>query len=175
MASDNINPASQMDEDSKKENEPLLTYLLPASQVACWCLFAWNVSTGYTIHAWVAGSCCFYWLWAVKNRIAGPLRSDLGVFSFFPGLMSGACEIIFQSPSTLSTIGCLVGCVLPWMNFVGFLPRLGWTLESFSRKARKMGKTWFWGQVMWYYSISNIAYWTASAAFLIRQLAHGLK
>ena len=59
-----------------------LAVLMLASQAASW------VALGVYGTSSVLYIAAFYWLWAVKNIVAGPLKQDLGVITF--GLVSDA-------------------------------------------------------------------------------------
>merc|ERR1712232_1090190 len=94
-------------EEHEAEDEPCLTYVLPASQLACWVLFGLSVWSDCSVHWWVFFACAFYWSWAVKNRIFGPLWKDLGVFTFIPGMTAGAIEICLGGARVWTTVVCI--------------------------------------------------------------------
>jgi hypothetical protein len=76
--------------------ESFLMWLMPISQVASWSLLVWakmHEKSPFTNVLFPIGT--FYWLWAVKNIVQGPLRQDLGVITFLLALMPGLVEIAF--------------------------------------------------------------------------------
>ena len=50
--------------------------LMLASQAASWCALGVYGTSSVLVIAF------FYWIWAVKNIVAGPLKRDLGVVTF---------------------------------------------------------------------------------------------
>ena len=65
--------------------------------------------------SWMFAVALFYWLWAVKNRVVGPLKKDLGVISFLIPLAAALVAMIFCD-QTHDCIGASIlggiGCVL---------------------------------------------------------------
>jgi len=162
----------------KKESEPFLTYVMPISQLGCWlALFmVLKASMDDVVnlhHDWVLGACGFYWAWAFKNRIAGPLWTDMAVFSMFPGVAAAVFEKVQGGqPTKGSTIGCMIGCLLPLLNYLKAM-----SLPLFKGDpaviASTLKKSEFWAKVFVNYCYSNIGFWGVSVAVLVLQIVKG--
>merc|ERR1711972_617341 len=131
------------------------------SQLGCWMTLCFTFGRS-EIHWWIFTSCSFYWLWAVKNRIAGPLRTDIGVFTFFPGIALVAYEVFIANRTAVTTIGCALSCALILVHWLYAVKVFGYGREGFVEMAQKVKKSPFWGRVMFYYSYSHIAFWATS-------------
>merc|ERR1712048_1217085 len=139
---------------------------MPVSQVGCW--VALGLTHAREVHWWVFASSLFYWLWAIKNRVVGPLWTDLAVFTFLPNLIGSGWEVA-QGHIFMWTSGvCAFGCGLICVQYIGFLKLFSFSKAVMEKAAvDKMGKSAFWADVMWYYCIGNIAYWGISCALVI--------
>jgi len=152
--------------DSK---EPFLTYVMPISQAGCWAGLALSLRSSNSIaklrHDWVLAACGFYWSWAIKNRIAGPLWTDMAVFSMFPGLAAAAMEKARGGrPTRSTTIGCAFGCLLVLLNYLKAISLFKG--QDPAAIAARLKKSTFWAKTFISYCHSNVGFWGASAAIL---------
>ena len=67
--------------------------LMPASSLCAWVgLIQCMRSPGASPLAVLGLLAGFQFCWALKNRVAGPLRTDAGVVSFAPGMLTGVAQ-----------------------------------------------------------------------------------
>ena len=73
---------------------PLLgAVLMVVSQYYSWklLLLMWPADRPF---GWLMPVCFGYWVWACKNRIFGPIRTDPGVLTFLPGYIAGSVSFV---------------------------------------------------------------------------------
>ena len=79
--------------------------------------------------------CTFFWLWACKNRIFGPIKIDMGIVTFFPGMLVGGLCCFWDldaSWSALAGVG-VGGCLLIAGNFFVPIGRILKTRPTFAQ------------------------------------------
>lgn len=142
-----------------------LMLLMPASSAASWAsLWLWPAA-GLSPFGFLAPVGGFYWLWAWKNRLLGPLRTDGGVASFLPALLTGGASLVVPMSWPLAALG-VASCLLPAFNFlyavsnflkakVGFPPR---------KLGANMGKPACWAVVFYLYCWASLGFWLYAAA-----------
>ena len=89
-----------------KPNEYFLMALMPISNFACW----YQLIKSGGDYSWQLPCFTFYWLWAVKNRVFGPLKQDAGVVTFLPGILSGLLRHTVFANQTLAPCSSVVTC-----------------------------------------------------------------
>ena len=131
----------------------LLAYLMPVSQAASWAaLYAYGTPSAPFVAS-------FYLLWAVKNRLMGPLWSDLGVFTF------GAVYAAFKfssSPWVKAAPAMLVA-----LQFAAVAVK---AVPAPSEKvATRLKKPTQWAVIFKIYLLVSTVYWLTVAVMLARE------
>lgn len=146
--------------------------LLVASQVGCWrsLLMGTTAEAEKAVAAW----CAFYWLWALKNRVFGPLKEDMGVLTFgfgafaFALLGADGAGFIFQELRIGPLALTLTSCGFATANYA--LPVVAMArMESkdrWDKVARKMRKSLTFAKVFFLYCVSNLAFWPTAFVLL---------
>ena len=90
------------------------------SSALCWsCLLFWP--TNYQQFGVLLPCCGFFWGWACKNRLLGPIHTDGGVFSFLPGVVAGTLATLSGAPMHPTPLRggfYLAATLLPALNFL---------------------------------------------------------
>uniref|UniRef100_A0A7S2AYF9 Uncharacterized protein n=1 Tax=Octactis speculum TaxID=3111310 RepID=A0A7S2AYF9_9STRA len=145
-------------------NETIIMWLMPISNVAAWVSLIAIIVLEQPAMPWLCGVGTFYWLWAWKNRIVGPLKSDAGVFTYLVVLIPGLVGTIVGSNLGTEVSGC-VGSALLLLQFLGVF----WKAKqaSYRAVAMKAKKSELWAAIFVFYLGSNVLLWTASIAAII--------
>ena len=105
-----------------------------------------------------------YWLWAFKNRALGPIKTDAGVLSFAPGMLSGLAALLVETPAPDALAPFAVaGAILPMFNF---LVTVVWFIKfrpGFEGISKKMEKPYVWSVVFYVYCCASFIYWPSAA------------
>ena len=116
----------------------------------------------------LSGWCVFYWLWAVKNRVLGPLKQDAGVVTF--GIGAAGCFMHFYdenlrvAPLSLVLTSCgfaTLNYALPVANMARVPARDRWT-----KTARRMGRSEGFARFFFAYCLSNLVFWPSAFVLL---------
>eukprot|EP00298_Acanthocystis_sp_HF-20_P026663 c4462_g1_i1.p1 GENE.c4462_g1_i1~~c4462_g1_i1.p1 ORF type:complete len:188 (+),score=65.82 c4462_g1_i1:23-586(+) len=116
-----------------------------------------------TIHFWVLIVNGFFWLWAVKNIIAGPLRRDGGAVSFLLGFIAGIIELVEGKITYSSCVLALVGAVIVVTNFL--IP-IAMIHKDPGIMVKRLKKTPEWVASFRVYCWLSVAFWSIGAALL---------
>ena len=106
-----------------------------------------------------------YWLWAVKNRLLGPIWIDGGIVSFLPGLIVGVGAVASAELAAWpwwSACG-IASCLLPAMHF-GFAA-LEFSKLTFQQLADNNSKPLLWAKVFLPFCWCMAAVWLGSAIY----------
>lgn len=143
--------------------EPPLTMLMPISMTLAWAaLLADRLDPRTALHV-----AKFYWLWALKNCLYGPLRGDAGVFTFaaywyvrraaWSAASLGVVAIVvganYAVPVFLFALNAIVAGIPPW------------------KLARTLRKSERWVRVFRAYCAAGLAYWVVIAWVHFREAA----
>lgn len=148
--------------------ESPLTSLLVFSQLAGWWTL-WNVpNEDGMLEKAVAGWCVFYFLWAVKNRLVGPLKTDMGVVSFGFGAV-GAFFYIYDPTLRLAPLALvLTSCGFATLNYI--LPVIGMlrlpAKDRYSKTAIRTKKSLTFARIFFFYCLSNLLFWPTAFVLL---------
>ena len=112
--------------------------------------------------------CGWYWLWAVKNRCVGPIKSDAGVLTFLPGMAAGAValslprSVIYTPVHDIVTAFAIGGCLTPTFYFA--VP-IAWFVKSCAgprRVADEYKTPLAWAYVFYFYACGSLVFWPAT-------------
>ena len=140
--------------------------LMIASQVYSWRLLLgmWPADRPF---GWLMPVCFFYWIWACKNRIFGPIRADAGVLTFLPGYIAGGVSFVLPvgRPSFVFTAFAFASTLFPAAQLLMHVAKLHEERAAFSiakLKARYSDEPFV---KPTYWVIAFFAYVHASTAF----------
>lgn len=129
------------------------------SMVACW-------PTHYQPFGFLLPSSGFFWCWACKNRLLGPIRTDGGVLTFLPGVIAGWLAAMPNAPM-YPTPGrgafYIAAALLPALNFLVPVVRAAKSWTSFSQLSAKYGKPPPFGTVFLVYCCSQCVFYPIAA------------
>lgn len=129
--------------------EPALTMLMPASVAVSWAaLLADGLRPRGALVAAI-----FYWGWALKNWVAGPLRGDAGLFTF--------AAYAYARHAAWSAGSLTVCAAIVAANYGA--PALLFAPVPTAKLARKLKKSEAWVRVFRAYCVAAAAYWAAVA------------
>jgi hypothetical protein len=141
-------------------NEVLMMWLMPFSQVFSWLALVGCATSGRPSSEWLLAVGIFYWLWAVKNRTFGPLKNDLGVFTYLAVIVPGGIGVsVGESLGT--SIGAGVACAVMAAQF-GFVAKMISDIPSatrYEKMATKYAKTEQWAKIFFYYCVVSSTFW----------------
>mmetsp|Transcript_15811 Transcript_15811/g.46133 ORF Transcript_15811/g.46133 Transcript_15811/m.46133 type:complete len:150 (-) Transcript_15811:525-974(-) len=129
---------------ANKQDGLTLMLLMPVSQA-----IAWNALLNDRKPVSAIYCAAFYWLWAMKNLLKGPLKADLGVASF-----AGYVGARYWGASSRMLFGAAVFiCV----NYAMGLALVGMAPPKVV--AKKLKKSEAWVQIFRAYCATALGYW----------------
>ena len=150
--------------------------MMPISSALCWsCLFFWP--TNYQQFGVLLPCCGFFWGWACKNRLLGPIRTDGGVFTFLPGVLAGVLATLPGAPMhpTPWRGGFYVAAtLLPALNFLVPVRHFAASRPQLAQISERHGKPPPFGAVFVGFCCSQLAFFPLAAAHFGRACRLGL-
>ena len=148
-------------------NDKILMWLMPVSQMFAWGALIVCSVLGLPAMPWLFAVGLFYWLWAVKNVVFGPLWIDLGCITFLTVVVPGVIGVIDGQTRNTRIAGC-IGCGLLGAHFASALIRqLKVPGNRAAKVAKRLKKTVLWAQLFFYYILSSTCFWIACVPAII--------
>ena len=139
--------------------------LMLVSSALCWsCILFWP--TAYQPFGFLLPCCGFFWCWACKNRLLGPIWIDGGVFTFAPGAIAGALATMPGAPMhpTPWRGGFYVAAtLLPALNFLVPVKYFATSQPRLAQISARYGKPAPFGAVFFCFCCSQFAFFPVAA------------
>ena len=139
--------------------------LMPISSALCWSLLAyWPIY--YQPFGFLLPCAGFYWCWAWKNRLCGPIRIDGGVITFLPGVVAGGLAMLPTAPihpTMWRGAFYIAVTLLPAANFLVPVVYFVRSRPSFAQVSARYGKPSPFGTVFFFYCFSQFLFFPAAA------------
>jgi len=132
--------------------------------------------TYYQPFGFLLPCCGFFWCWACKNRLLGPIWIDGGVFTFAPGAIAGALATLHDAPMHPTPWRggfYMAATLLPALNFLVPVKYFATSRPCFAQISAKYGKAAPFGAVFFTYCCSQFAFFPMAALHFGRAIRLG--
>eukprot|EP00039_Didymoeca_costata_P019899 m.339341 g.339341 ORF g.339341 m.339341 type:complete len:152 (+) comp18760_c0_seq1:203-658(+) len=137
-------------------SEVVLAYLMPVSQLGFWCA---SLFMEHHPAQLFAAASSFHWLWALKNILVGPLKTDAGILTFLPGFISGIFILTGRSPVSQTLAASFSALLVLNFGYPVYAMAKIPEKDRYEKFAKRVKKTPFWARLFYHYCMSSSIFW----------------